>query len=394
MVIKKEQIAYFIFFMMVCYFISPWFFEKKLLFNEALSAAGLFLLAYRRFKFGTDILSLCVILLVGWGIVHMIVSIPRADSIYYYMRNLVIIYSIFTFFIGYYAFPYLRSFVGKFYRLLQIYVGLFLIAPVSKFLFERFGMSTLFPALIKNSSKRWLLPLLILINLIYSVTYSSLTAMIIAFFYLVLLAVPGYRFFKQSVLVFLFVFAIVFAFLTPNLSLIAVNYSYENNDAIWQVIRSHPLLSIDGNSTWRLVLWKQIIVDQFPANIFGLGFGTPMLTYFPIEDFTKVPSLPYIIGAHNSFVYLFGRLGIVYVIITIIMYRQIFKEYFYFKTYYYQSKGILIFWSFFAISLVASFNPTLESPVFSGVYWFFLGLLARTINQRVTNSSASLNHRP
>jgi hypothetical protein len=392
MVVKKKHIAYLILVMIVCYIISPWFFEKKLLFNELLSAIGLVLLAYKRFKVGTDIISLCLILLLGWGIVHAVVSIPRADNIYYYIRNLVIIYSILTFFIGYYIFPYLAGFARKFHQLLRVYIGIFLLLPVSKFLFERFGMSTLFPALFRNISHKWYLPLLILLNFIYSITYSSLTAIILAVFCLVLLIVPGYKFFKQASYVLFFSFAIIFVFLIPGLSTIAINYSYSDNSAIYQVMKSHPLLGIDGNSTWRLVLWKQIIVDHFPANIFGMGFGTPVLKYFPIEDFTKVPALPYILGAHNSFVYLFGRLGIVYVILMLVIYRQIFKEYFYFKSFYYKSKGILIFWSFFAISIVAAFNPVLESPVFSGSYWFFLGLLVRVINQRtapVTTPSTS-----
>jgi hypothetical protein len=382
MVVQKKHIAYLVLVMIVCYIISPWFFEKKLLFNELLSAIGLVLLTYKRFKVGTDIISLCLILLLGWGIVHAIVSIPRADNIYYYLRNLVIIYSMLTFFIGYYIFPYLAGFARKFHQLLRLYIGIFLLLPVSKFLFERFGMSTLFPALFRNLAHKWYLPLLILLNFIYSITYSSLTAIILAVFCLVLLIVPGYRFFKQASYVLFFSFAIVFVILIPGLSTIAINYSYSDNSAIYQVMKSHPLLGIDGNSTWRLVLWKQIIVDHFPANIFGMGFGTPVLKYFPIEDFTKVPQLPYILGAHNSFVYLFGRLGIVYVILMLVIYRQIFKEYFYFKSFYYKSKGILIFWSFFAISIVAAFNPVLESPIFSGSYWFFLGLLVRVINQR------------
>ncbi|MFL5741987.1 MAG: hypothetical protein ACJ75B_17315 [Flavisolibacter sp.] len=380
--IRKRHIAYMIFVVLVCYIISPWFFEKKLLFNELLSATGLFLFCYKRFKMGSDLISICILLLLAWGTVHLIVSLVRADSMYYYLRNTVIIYSVFTFFIGYYGYPYLSGFVRKFRTLLQVYIISFLFLPVSRFLFERFGMSTLFPSLFKKISNRWMLPALIFLNIIYAFTYASLTSSILACFYFFLLLVPGYRFFKQTCFLGFLVFACVFIYLIPNLSLIAVHYSYKNNSAIWQVIRSNPLLSIDGNSTWRLVLWKQVIIDKFPSNIFGMGFGTPLLRYFPIEDFTKVPSLPYIIGAHNSFVYLFGRLGIVYVILMIAIYRKVFKEYFYFKHYYYSSRGIFIFWSFFAITFIALFNPTLESPIFSGAYWFFLGLLARVIIKR------------
>lgn len=391
MIIQKRHIAYLIFFMILCYIISPWFFEKKLLFNELLSAFGLILLAYKRFKIGTDAISLAVTMLLGWGVIHMIVSVYRTDGIYYYLRNLVLLYSILTFFIGYYLYPYLRIFLIKIHQFLKLYIVVLLFVPVSKFLFERFGMSTLFPSIVRNVSNKFLLPLLIILNFIYSITYSSLTALLIAILYIILLAVPGYTFFKQLSFLFLLIFAVVFIYLIPNLNLISLNYSYTHTDGIYDVIRSHPLLSLDGNSTWRLVLWEQILIDKFPENIFGIGFGTPMLKYFPIEDYNKIPQLPYVLGAHNSFIYLFGRLGIVYVILTLMIYRKVFKEYFYYKRYFYTSGRIWVFWSFMAITVIALFNPVLESPVFSGAYWFFLGLVAYVIKQRKTEELVSHN---
>src|SRR6202035_2377594 len=117
---------------------------------------------------------------------------------------------------------------------------------------------------------------------------------------------PGYRFFMQVVSICFLVFALVFIYLQPNLSLIANRYSPYDQVGIFDVIHSHPLLSLDGNSTWRLVLWNQIIVDNFPGNLFGLGFGTPVLKYYPVEDYSKLQTLPYVLGSHNSFVYLFG----------------------------------------------------------------------------------------
>jgi hypothetical protein len=146
-------------------------------------------------------------------------------------------------------------------------------------------------------------------------------------------------------------------------------------------------LSLDVNTTWRLVLWKEVLVDNFPGNILGLGFGTPMMKYFPVEDYNKLDTLPYVIGAHNSYIYLFGRLGIPYLFFLFSVYIKIFKEYFYYKTYYYSNKTILIFFSFFAISIVALFNPTLESPVYASLYWILLGFLAKAIYNRTINSS-------
>jgi hypothetical protein len=381
--IKKKTLADALFFLVILLVISPWFFERRLLFNEILSAAGFLILAYKKFRISNDAVSRYVVLLLGWGLVHMVVSLARMDSLYYYLRNVVIIYSVFAYFAGYFLFRYVEPFLNRFGSILHAYILFFLLIPVSTYLFERFGMATLFPAMFnKTRINRVVFPLLIVMDIIYSFTYSSATLLIITAFYLLLWISPGYRFFKQVILIFLVAFTAFFISVQPNLSLIAERFSPYNDFGIIDVRNSHPLLFIDPNSTWRLIMWKEVIVDHFPANIFGLGFGTPVMIYFPVEDYSKVDILPYVLGAHNSFIYLFGRLGIVYVILTVLLYRGIIKEYFSFQSYHTANKTILFFWSFFAISIIAVFNPVLESPIFAGVYWLVLGLLSRAILKR------------
>lgn len=380
--IRKANIVYIIFTIILLYIISPWFFEKKFLFNEIISAIGFLLIIYKRFKIGNDKISIAILLLLCWCGVHLFTSLFRMDNIYYYLRNSVIVYSIFGYFIGYYLFPYLNGYFGKFKRILQYYIGILLFVPISYFFFERFGMATLFPALYKDSKNKWILPLLVLMNIIYSITYDSATAIILTFFYLLIWFSPGYRFFKQVVLTAFLGFSLFFIYIQPNLNLIAKKFSPYNDNGIIEVRASNPILAMDPNSTWRLVFWKQIIIDHFPTNLFGLGFGTPVMKYFPVEDSKKIPTLPYVLGAHNSYVYLFGRLGIIYLLFLLVIYPIIFKEYFYFKDYYYKNKAILIFWSFFAITIIALFNPTLESPIYAVAYWLILGFLAKAIHNR------------
>lgn len=380
--LKKSYIAYFIFTIALFYIISPWFFARYLLFNEILALSGFGILVYKRFRTGNDPVSICLILLLVWGAVHSITSLFRFDSVYYYLRNLVIVYSMMAFFIGFYCLKYLPRFIEKVRRFLRVYVGFFLFIRLPRFLFERFGMAMLFPSLVKDPAKKWVPYFLVMVNIIYGIIYGSLTALTIAAFYILLFISPGIRFFKQVLLLLLICFTIMFIYLQPNLSLIKYNYSYGTYIAITNVMHSNPILNFDGNSTWRLVLWKEIIVDDFPANIFGLGFGTPALQYYPVEDMSKLPTLPYVLGSHNSFVYLFGRLGIVFVMIIIPVYVVIFREYFHFKSLYYSNKQILIFWSFFAASVIASFNPVLESPIYASAYWLILGLTARCIYNR------------
>ncbi len=383
--IRKSTIAYLIFTLAVCYIITPWIFEKQFLFNEILSVTGLIILAYKRFKVGNDVISICMIFLLSWCGLHLITSLFLQDSFIYYIRNSVIVYSMFSFFIGFYLLKYLHNYINRIRHFLRYYIGFFLFV-YTPMLFERYGVSTLFPALFKRARHALVPILLITINIIYAFTYSSSTAMMIALFLFLLFISPGYKFFKQTATLFIICCALLFIYLHPNLSRIKNQFSPRNNKGISEVMHSHPLLAIDGNTTWRLILWDQIIVDRFPENLYGIGFGTPMLKYFPIEDYKKLKTLPYVLGAHNSFIYLFGRLGLVFILISIIIYSAVFREYFYFKDYYYSKNQVFIFWSFFAITIIALFNPVLESPLFASAYWLLLGFTARCIyNRKLSN---------
>jgi len=390
--IQKKTITYFIFFAATCYIISPWFFERNFFINEFLAATGLFLLAYNRFKVGNDRISICIVLLLTWSAVHLTTSLFRQNSMYYYFRNSVISYSMFTFFVGFFLFKYVKGFFAGIRNILRYYIGIFLFFPLPLAFYERYGISTLFPALFKNSSYRFLPMILIIMNVIYGFTYDSATALMIAFFLFLVFISPGYKFFKQTITIGLLACALLFIYLQPNLSLIKNHFTPKSTRAIREVMRSNALLQIDGNTTWRLVIWNQIIVDKFPANLFGIGFGTPMLKAYPIDDYSKLTTLPYVMGGHNSFIYLFGRLGIPFLLLITLIYITVFKEYFYYKQYYYSTNHILVFWSFFAITVMALFNPILESPMFASGYWMLLGFIAYCIYSRklIENKSVSI----
>ena len=379
--IKKNTIAFFIFLVAILYIISPWFFEKNFFFNELLSLTGLCILIYKRFRIGADKISVSIVILLLLCLLHAVFSIAKADNLYYYLRNLVIFYSILSYFVGYYLQSYFLSVFNSIRKVFLFYTGGAMIAGSARIYFERFGVSSLFPYAFKNVNKYSLFTL-ILINVVYGFALDSATAIFVSLFYLFLLVCPGLKFFRQIIILAFFVFTLFFIVIQPDLNKIADGFSLYNSLAIHNVMRSNYLLNIDGNTTWRLVLWKQVVIDQFPWNLAGIGFGTPMFKYFPVEDYTKLASLPYVLGAHNSFVYLFGRLGIVFVILILSIYGIVFKEYFLFKRFYYQTKGIAFFWSFFAVSIIALLNPVLESPIFASGFWLILGLLSRVIGNR------------
>src|SRR5688500_3422605 len=96
-------------------------------------------------------------------------------------------------------------------------------------------------------------------------------------------------------------------------------------------------------------------------------------------------------GAHNSFIYLFGRLGIVYLLLIIIVYATVCKEYIYHILSYYSNNQVLVFCSFYTITVIALFNPALESPVFASAYWMLLRFTARCIlNRQASEKKLSL----
>ncbi|HYF31099.1 MAG TPA: hypothetical protein VD993_08270 [Chitinophagaceae bacterium] len=381
---RKATIAYFIFTLAVLYIISPWFFEKRLLFNEILSATGFAILVWKRFRTGNDPLSIAMVLLLTWSGLHAITSLARMDGLYFYFRNLVIMYSMMAFFLGFFLFKYLGPFIRKIRNLLRAFIGVFVLIPLPRLLFERFGVAMLFPALFKNAANKWIGFLLIVLNIVYGISYNSFTSVLVASFFVFLFIAPGYRFFVQTAAVLFVFFAIAFIYLHPNLTLISYNFAFHTDNPIYNVMKSHPVLNIDGNSTWRLVLWDQLLVDDFPANIVGKGFGTPVLKYYPVEDYDKLHTLPYVLGGHNSYIYLFARLGIVYLLLTLYMYMVILKEYYYHKAYYLANNQVLVFWSFFTISVIAMFNPVLESPIYASAYWLLLGFTAKAIYNRRT----------
>jgi hypothetical protein len=63
------------------------------------------------------------------------------------------------------------------------------------------------------------------------------------------------------------------------------------------------------------------------------------------------------------------------------------KDYFKNKAYYIRNNSILLFWSFLAISMIALFNPVLETPIFSSAYWMILGFVAAAIERRKINNA-------
>lgn len=376
--IRKLYVVNILLFLALIYIMVPRVLEKTLFLNELLALAGALLLIRKRFMVQRFPIIIWFSLLLLLCLLHAVVSLFRMDGLYYYLRNMVIFYSMFSFFIGFWFYKYLKQFIAKIKIFLTAYIAVFLFYRNESF-FDRFGVTALFPALLTGLNNRFAPYLLVLLNIIYAITYTSSTAFMIAMFLLLVLVSRKYRFFRAIVITGLSALAVFFIYIHPY---VAVIYTYSDQSSmtlIGTVKATHPLLAQDPNNTWRLIMWDQLIVDHFPANLAGIGFGTPALRFFPVEDYTKLSTLPYVVGGHNSFIYLFCRLGVLFLVIIAMIYHLVFKEYFENRSRYRQSGDDLIFLSFFSVTVVAFFNPVLETPIFAGTYWLLLGFVTQAI---------------
>ncbi|MFM7852754.1 MAG: hypothetical protein ACKO96_12770 [Flammeovirgaceae bacterium] len=315
-------------------------------FNELLSLIGIVLFINHSFtksgklRIPQNTIYRHVLYFIALGCVWALFSIPIKTNWYYYFRNLSIIYSAFAFFIGYYLYNQQFEFYQKAKKWIYGY-ALFAFGARWDFLIDRNAYSFWF-ALVKRDWRIASVLLLVLLYILYVISYTSLTVI------LVLVIVLGVRYIKnytQFTLVagiafvsFLFLFISAIPFLKlykyDSVSLFGdVHYVYEQ----------HPWFSIDYNSSWRMVFWYRVIVENFPQNLLGIGIGTPLLPYTSAINSTGLPvddeMLAHVIGTHNTFITLFARFGIISTILFLIIYHQVLKEFFKYKSYYLKNKN-------------------------------------------------------
>lgn len=153
------------------------------------------------------------------------------------------------------------------------------------------------------------------------------------------------------------------------------------------VVTSHKIFTFDGNTTWRAILWYRAIVERSPENLWGIGFGTPLLPYregmhvqyfHEMHKYAPIGSAEYEIhvsGVHNTYLTLFLRLGLLFVVFLGILYYKIFSFFYRFKEDLRKEGLIVLVFSFFAISIIGFFNLVLESSIYASLFWVLLGAL-------------------
>lgn len=392
---KLKFVHIIVFLMFLLYGLNYTIFEKELFFNEILSLIGFIIfLQYtlkKDFKLHVPRLDLLKLLMFFWALCgfYIVFSLFFKTNWYFYFRHFVIVYSTFTFFIAFFLKNEFLHFMQKIRKKFTLIILLLIPTYPPSYegrLLDRFSGSVFFPFFFKKIRFSVYL-ILLLLNFVYAYFFQSFTGTIMAILIFIIMILPNYSVFRLLFIIAFISFTSLFIYLIPHLKQYK-DYSagsrlFGNQEIVY---RSSKILSADPNSSWRMVYWYRVVVENFPQNLLGIGFGTPYLPYTEGKDTATSPyddeHDAHLTGTHNFFITLFARLGILVIIFFFAVYTTILKEFYRYKQYYIANHHIVFFMGFFAISIIALFNPVLETPTYAGVYWFFLGLVAKSIYER------------
>lgn len=158
---------------------------------------------------------------------------------------------------------------------------------------------------------------------------------------------------------------------------ISVDFVFRHFAAIWGV-ESEGVVGaargVDQRFGWWLDIWRRV-TDNARSLLFGLGYG------FPLIDFKIVGNIP-VREPHNSFISIFGRLGLSGVILFVTGHAFLLRAWF--RAYdlccrfdYRQGRDrLLIFMVYFVLMWVHSLaEDSFEKPFFTIPYYFFWGIV-------------------
>ena len=377
----ERIITLFLFLLLTLFFFNSDYFERNFFFNEVISFIGamFFLLKIARlkkFKIEKRSYTLYIFIFVAVCCFHLIYSLNKMTSLYYYARNSVILYSVFSFYLGYYFFDRYHAIAVGFRKELLSVVSMSVI--FFKMILARYSGAVLLPLFtgVKSLSNVILLFALILIH---SVKEDALSvAVIIPLFILVFLS-RNFKEFSRYFLIGISFIIIFFLYFYDNFMLYKTGY-YNYFGNVHAIYDSHPALSIDINVTWRILLWFRYIVERFPENIIGIGFGTPMLDYIAERrsHWTGNDEIhAHVSGAHNSYLTLLLRLGVIGFYAIVMISRKVFKDYFHARKLDKFKQYIPYYFVWIGMFSLIVFNLGLESPLRAGLFWVATGFVAK-----------------
>lgn len=285
------------------------------------------------------------------------------------LRMSVIWYSIFSFYLGIQLASMVR---GKSKKLFSIAYPLMVISP------ERLSMG-LFSILSSGFRSNKIILMLIILGLLIQGTFHQVsTPVFSALIVLIIYFTKKYLFSSNKLMPKKIVqFSILLS--TTLLALLYVlnrSYYFEFVDAGYEYYG----INADSNMYWRLNYWYYLISSTLQNDpIFGLGFARKLfdisnddLWWLIIGGTGDNTVVEYILGPHNSLIYIFARTGLIGFIIFVTFLSSMFR----------------ILWIDGRIGLISAFviinvsmllNVILESPIWALNYWLIMGLIYKEV---------------
>ena len=362
----------------ICFILFFWYannpdvFERKFFVNEFFSLAGFFLFLSNPviYKKNDYIYNIVVLILFIFSF-YAVLSLFIFESFYGYLRNTVIVYSIFSFFLGIRLFDILLRIAKSDF--------LFLSAMFPSASFYRTSYAVLIPLYLFRYSKSFnIVSLLMTIAVMsgFAIYYGGQTAFIvISLLFLLHIMNNWIRITALASLAFIVIG--FFVFIEPYFNMLL-------QSDWWSVVDKHYLFNIDGNLTMRFFYWSYIFYKDFIDNLLGIGLGTPLFSKHFLEwrlylwhSIRPDPYIEYTMGAHNSYLTILARFGIIGIIPFLVLYWKLTADFVQCKFSLQNPKLHFFYYAFFIISGSAIVNVVIESPIHASLYWGLLGMLCQ-----------------
>ncbi|MUH71344.1 hypothetical protein [Psychrosphaera haliotis] len=350
--------------------------ERVALFNEVLALIGVLVFTHLLvIKQRIEKAHLPIIGFAVWGIFSFSIGyIENSEgTIYQKLRTTPFLYSIFCYFVGYY-YLYRYSFHGLKNMSWLLVIGCLFggkLAPALGVLLTSDSNSTY-----KKNINILLIFIFMLemVNLMLGNHHGSST-LILIFFLVLIFRVSGDLPYKVIASNF-FTFGILTIFIVFFVSLHLV---FEEFQQFYNVGFSF-FSGGDSNLLWRLMFWAKLVGEMsFYETLTGIKLATPLFnplessSAFIVASEPNALDRPYTLGPHNSFVYLFVRMGgifffcFLYFLLSLMKSLSVLGDL--------KSKLLIITLCVATISL--SFNVFLETPLYAGIFWSLIGLCQR-----------------
>ncbi len=367
--------------------------ERTLFVNEVFSGLGLIylfakLLSNRMVlnKVEFWIVALFLILLF-YGIFSYLFL--NKGNLYEFLRTTVVIYSIPSFFLGIYFVD-----KGNFSREIKNKLGKFIHTMIMLPVFHyggRMSNITFFPIILLESKYSKAIIFFILLGFVFIKGEGTSYIFLLSYMAYVFLAkVDFFGSLVRSFITSYFVWALILLLFFISLSIFipfVLDIAVVNlpNFLTGGKLTADNIKYIEGNGIWRLAFWSYIYdYLQFGNLFYGIGFGTPIfdvndqMTQFISDASPNDKHLPYTIGTHNSYIYIFARTGIIGIFLLLVPHFILFRKIILYRLY--RVRNIfLISCAFLFMIDISFFNVVLESAMLSSIYWIIFGVLTKFV---------------